>query len=379
MTSQFRFAVLSDPHIACPETMRDASQRFHLVEVSIPAIEQVFAELQQLDLDFLLIPGDLTQHGEPQNHAWLAQRLAALPYPAYVVPGNHDVIAATATDHSIDMATFVRLYRKFGYDAVVDAGQGEGDRPYYAQEILPSVWLIGLNSIAFATDGTQHWSGWLDPAQLAWLETTLAQIPAAALTLVMLHHNVLEHLPGQARHKMGKRYMLDNAPELLQVLDAAGVSLIFTGHLHVQDIAQRGNCYEITTGSLVSYPHPYRIVQVLRDGDRPHPTTLQIESRRVQSLPGWENLTARSRAWMAERSPNFMLQFLTAPPLNLSPTVAQTLLPDLRHFWADICAGDAYFDFEQFPDAVRRHLHRFSALDAAGNYQPIDNDAVLRL
>jgi hypothetical protein len=211
------------------------------------------------------------------------------------------------------------------------------------------------------------------------LEATLAQLPASDLKLVMLHHNVLEHLPGQARHKMGKRYMLDNAPELLRVLDAAGVSLMFTGHLHVQDIAQRGNSYEMTTGSLVSYPHPYRIVQVSRAGDRPQSTTLRIESRRVQSLPGWENLSERSREWMGERSPSFMQQLLTAPPLSLAPAEAQALLPELRNFWSDICAGDACFNFEHFPEAVRRHLHRFSALDAEGNYQPIDNNAVLKI
>ncbi|WP_225913889.1 metallophosphoesterase [Leptolyngbya ohadii] len=59
-----------------------------LQRVSIPAIEQALDHLTQLDLDFLLLPGDLTQHGEPENHAWLADRLSCLPFPAYVIPGN---------------------------------------------------------------------------------------------------------------------------------------------------------------------------------------------------------------------------------------------------------------------------------------------------
>lgn len=377
MTSSFRFAILSDPHIALPETIWDSSNRFHLVEISIPAIEQVLAELSELDLDFLLIPGDLTQHGERKNHLWLADRLSALPYPAYVVPGNHDVIAATGTETCIDMADFVKLYQKFGY-GVETHGFGGGDRPYYAQEVLPAVWLIGLNSIAFEEDGTQHWSGLLDGEQLLWLEATLAQIPDDALTMVMVHHNVLEHLPGQSHHRMGKRYMLDNAPALVQSLQVAGASLIFTGHLHVQDIARWGHLYEITTGSLVSYPHPYRIVQVLRDGDRPRAATLRVESRRVQSLPGWEDLSQRSREWMGDRSPGFMLQFLTSPPINLSSQLAQEFLPDLRNFWADIAAGDAHFTFEHLPQELRGYLYRFSALDAEGNYHPIDNNAVLK-
>ncbi|MEO1208949.1 MAG: metallophosphoesterase [Cyanobacteria bacterium J06638_20] len=378
MTSRFRFAILTDPHIALPETIWQSPKRFHLVEISIPAIEQVLADLNELDLDFLLIPGDLTQHGERQNHCWLADRLATLPYPAYVVPGNHDVIAATATDPHIDMSEFVSLYQKFGYGDI-KTGWGGGDRPYYAQEILPSVWLIGLNSIAFDDDGKQHWSGWLDAEQFAWLETTLAQIPKEALTLVMVHHNVLEHLPGQSRHRMGKRYMLENAPALLELLATTNVSLLFTGHLHVQDIARRGRLYEITTGSLVGYPHPYRIVQVLQDSDRPQSATLQIESRWVKSLPGWEDLSQRSRDWMSERSPGFMMQFLTAPPISLSPNAAQDFLPDLRNFWADISAGDARFTFEHLPPKICHYLQRFSALDEKGNYNPIDNNAVLKI
>ena len=56
MKLNFRFAIVSDLHIALPETIWDHPSRFHLVEVSIPAFDSVLAHLTQLDLDFLLIP-----------------------------------------------------------------------------------------------------------------------------------------------------------------------------------------------------------------------------------------------------------------------------------------------------------------------------------
>ncbi len=59
----FRFAIISDPHIAVPQTIQHHSHRFHLVEVSILALEKVLNHLEQLNLDFLLLPGDLTQDG----------------------------------------------------------------------------------------------------------------------------------------------------------------------------------------------------------------------------------------------------------------------------------------------------------------------------
>ncbi|HEY9749961.1 MAG TPA: metallophosphoesterase, partial [Allocoleopsis sp.] len=133
MSLQFRFAVVSDLHLALPHTIWDHPNRFHLVEVSIPAFEIILKHLEQLNLDFLLIPGDLTQHGEPENHTWLAERLAQLPFPTYVVPGNHDVPVPLTDGTSIGWADFPTYYRKFGY---TDASQ-----MYYTCQLLPGVRL----------------------------------------------------------------------------------------------------------------------------------------------------------------------------------------------------------------------------------------------
>src|ERR687886_1261514 len=115
MSLDFRFAVVSDLHIGLPHTIWNHPSRFHLVEVSIPALELILEHLKQQEIDFLLLPGDLTQHGEPDNHAWLQQRLAQLPFPAYVVPGNHDVPVVMANEQSIAVCDFPHYYRKCGY------------------------------------------------------------------------------------------------------------------------------------------------------------------------------------------------------------------------------------------------------------------------
>ncbi|MCU0525334.1 MAG: metallophosphoesterase [Elainella sp. Prado103] len=374
MTLQFRFAVISDPHIALPETIWDHPNRFHLVEVSIPAIESIFAHLNQLDLDFLLLPGDLTQHGEPENHTWLAQRLAQLPYPAYVIPGNHDVVTREASDRSIGLMDFPQYYQKFGYQDGVD--------PYYTCSILPGLRLIGLNSNGFDAEGNQLRSGYLDSRQLAWLQQILADASEETI-LVMLHHNVLEHLPGQQQSPLGSRYMLQNNAELLAILRQAGVELLFTGHLHVQDVAythglhEITRLYEITTGSLVSYPHPYRILELHQD--RQGHRWLRMESHWIQQVPGWNNLQHYSRQWMGDRSISFIVKLLTQSPLALLPEEALEIAPDLRDFWADIAYGDQQFHFPHLPQRVQRFLSGFSAVDAQGAPQTIDNAAVLSL
>jgi DNA repair exonuclease SbcCD nuclease subunit len=393
MALSFRFAIASDLHIALPHTVPDHATRFHRTELSIPIFEQVLEYFSQLDLDFLLIPGDLTQDGEPENHQWLSNRLADLPYPVYVVPGNHDFLERDGCDRSIAAAEFPRLYAKFGY--------GERKQLYYSCTPVPGVRLIGLNSIFFDEQGQQLHAGRLDNEQLTWLTDTL-EMATGDLVMVMVHHNVIEHLPGQSRSSLGRRYMLENASDLIEILQRHGVQLIFTGHLHVQDVASvtnsppsrplgadrdgsskeedRERLYDITTGSLVTYPHPFRILHFYQgDGQNDdiqgdaHQRYLQFETKRVQSAPGWGDLQTQSREFMAERSHRFMIRLLTDPPLSLPDTEAQRLAPDLRYFWADITDGDAQFEFPHFPPAVQQHFARFSATT------PIDNNATLRL
>jgi len=45
------------------------------------------------------------------------------------------------------------------------------------------------------------------------------------LVLVMVHHNVVEHLPEQSRHELGRRYMLENAPELWLLATSGAASV----------------------------------------------------------------------------------------------------------------------------------------------------------
>lgn len=365
-----RFAVVSDLHIALPHTVWDSPARFHLVEVSIPAFEQILEHLAQVDIDFLLLPGDLVQHGERENHEWLVNRLGQLPYPVYVVPGNHDVVRYWGCDLTVSLDEFVQMYQSFGYT--------DPEHPYYHHQILDGLRIIGLNSNGFKPDGDPLYTGWLDPEQLEWLDQQLAQIAEQPdqLTLIMLHHNVLEHLPRQSQSPMGQRYMVKNASDLTQRLQTANIPLMFTGHLHVQDVAQAQQLHEVTTGSLVSYPHPYRICE-LSTTDVAH--RLDIRSHRIEAVPDWPTLQATSQAWMGERSFPFIVKLLTSAPLNLAPDEAEQYAPILQDFWAGIANGDTQFNYPQLPIKVQRYLQAFSATTTDDHPHGIDNNATLWL
>ncbi|MGC1305854.1 MAG: metallophosphoesterase [Phormidesmis sp.] len=373
MELNFKFAIVSDLHIALPHTIWEAPNRFHLVEVSIPAFEQILAQLVQDRPDFLLLPGDLVQHGERENHQWMADKLAQLPFPTYVVPGNHDVVSqwgsspGSNTDR-ISLADFPKIYQSFGYD--------DSQQLYYQKEILPNVHLIGLNSNAFDEAGEQVGTGLIDDEQLAWLDRQLATL-SGKFVMVMVHHNVLEHLPGQSRTKLGQRYMICNAPQLVNRLQTARVPVAFTGHLHVQDIAQADDFYAITTGSLVSYPHPYRLMSLSTDERGQH--QLRVVSKRIGSVPEWPTLQQTSKAWMGDRSFPFILKLLMDPPLSLSLRQAKTYAPHIKDFWATVAAGDAIFDYPQLPSAAQAYFRQYNATCPDGLPRLIDNDATLTL
>ncbi len=366
MAYKFRFAIVSDLHIALPHTIWQHPSRFHWVEVSIHALESVLEHLTQLELDFLLIPGDLTQHGEAENHSWLSERLSKLPFPVYVVPGNHDVPVLRADSQSISFRDFPYYYRKFGYN--------QPEQSYYICELMPTVKLIGLNSNSFDYEGKLL--GRLDQHQLEWLKGVLANT-GDDLVLVMVHHNVIEHLPNQSQHPMVQNYILQNASELLQVLARHGVKLIFTGHLHVQDVAQSHGIYEITTGSLVSYPHPYRILEFHQDNYGRE--WLQFLSYRVESLPEFPNFQHSSREWMRDRSLPFLVRFLSLPPFNLSPLQAEELAPSFKDFWATVACGDALLDYPEFSTHLRQCFQRYGAISSSGIPTLIDNHSTLLL
>ena len=388
MSLNFRFAIATDLHIGLPHTIPEHPMRFHRIEISISNFQYVIDQLSQLDVDFLLIPGDLTQNGEFENHEWLSQALAQLPFPAYVIPGNHDALEQQPTETSIGIDAFPQYYEKYGYgqnevEQRQDNQQGPvGDlkqaerQLYYTCCPLPGLRLIGLNSIAYEEDGKQHYNGYIDKRQLEWLKQVLAESKAKAgareQVFVMVHHNVLEHLPNQATSKLGRRYMLENAAALIEILQEAGVQLVFTGHLHVQDIAHhpQANLFDITTGSLVSYPHPYRICRY-RQNDQGH-AQLMIESNRITAAPGWPDLQAMSRDFVQEHSLRFIRRLLTDPPLNLSDEEVDPLLPHLRNFWTDIADGDAQFDFPQLPAPVQAFFQAFSAQHQWDNHAILD-------
>lgn len=83
--------------------------------------------------------------------------------------------------------------------------------------------------------------------------------------MVLEHQGVIPHFSQEPA--VMKDYLVDNYETVRETYGDSGVSCVFTGHMHANDIAEyttaQGNkVYDIETGSLVTYPSLFRSVTI---------------------------------------------------------------------------------------------------------------------
>jgi hypothetical protein len=122
---------------------------------------------------------------------------------------------------------------------------------------------------------------------LNWILEKLREAEAQDKKVIgMIHHGVLEHFTGQSVATPGAEYVIENWESVSETLTKAGLNLVFTGHYHAQDITSKSwevngealTLTDVETGSLVTYPNPYRMVTLDTDG------TIRIESSYVTDV-----------------------------------------------------------------------------------------------
>ena len=129
--------------------------------------------------ELIVASGDLTHRGRPEQHDRAARFLRERNTPLFTVPGNHDIPYTP-------IARFTRTWRQF-------ERHWETTEPVYRSQALH---VVGLNSVR----PWLHQSGRLGHAQLERAAGLLAEAPATALRVVVLHHHLLG-APWRSRKK----------------------------------------------------------------------------------------------------------------------------------------------------------------------------------
>ena len=317
--------VASDIHTMAPSLVESKGSAFdnyeksdlRMIAQSAEILDALVEQALKLQPAAVLITGDLTKDGELESHQYVVSKLNRLQVQGIkvlVIPGNHDISNpnAKAFDgdktrpaETIDRDTFTQLYADFGY--AYDS-QYDPNSLSYVTEVLPGLVLIAIDSNRdeenlLTTRGdsinSYHNGGRIKPETMQWIAEQAAQARAEDKQVIaMMHHHAVQHIDKE--QTLMPNYIVANATDVREQLMDAGIHLILTGHLHVNDIALNHNraatdsIYEIATGSAITYPFAYRLLTPSKDLK-----SMKVETDYITSTPSCRNLKELGRSKLA--------------------------------------------------------------------------------
>jgi hypothetical protein len=257
-------AVFSDPHLSTDE--EGSWKVYHRTEARLRA---AVADANAQEVDGVVIAGDLTKDGHPEEFDRVAEILADSDAPVLAVPGNHDVPKAFDDHETPPVSAFAD---RFAPDE------------FPLREQLGGVDVLGLNSASAPggeLDATHD--GAISDNQLAWLEATLPETDAP---LVVSHHNLpgLDSCVGETAD--APHPPVGDAPAFVDAL-AGHDALHLSGHVHLPAAISEATTPRNASGerndprandvrglvcpALSSFPQAYTLAEVGPEG-----TTLEL-------------------------------------------------------------------------------------------------------
>nr|WP_221230422.1 metallophosphoesterase [Brevundimonas variabilis] len=177
------------------------------------ACEAALAYAHATPSDLILITGDVTQKGLPEEFEAAGRWIRAMPEPRFVIVGNHDVPYYDA---------FARVFEPWkAFETAT------GHPAHDGQFIGDSVMVRGVTT-ARGWQARANWSkGVIDLDQTRRAAEALRQAPIGTLRVLACHHPLVEMVgtPMTGDVKRGDEAAL--------IFAEAGVDLIMTGHVHV--------------------------------------------------------------------------------------------------------------------------------------------------
>lgn len=204
----------------------------HFGAVTPGLVEPLLAQIHALKPDLTVISGDLTQSARTVEFQAAGAFIARLPRPHLVVPGNHDL-----ANWRLPERLFFPWHKWLKY-----IGR-ELDPVVQGKDFL----AIGLNT-ARQLSRTLDWSrGRINARQLALIEAQAAASPVEQLRVLVTHHPF--SLIEDARH----RGLIGRLKMAWPRLQAVGIDLVLSGHLHLAYAIVRDGTIIAHAGSGISH------------------------------------------------------------------------------------------------------------------------------
>src|ERR1043165_4368332 len=241
-----RIALVSDTHTTRGTNEEQPRYRARL--------DKVMAAVNEAKVDLVLIAGDLTQDGKPEELADFKQQIGGFAAPVWFVPGNHDIgnklIQGKGNETGLTPFRVARFEMRMG--------------PSFFARMRAGVRVIGLNSPIFGSRFPREDSMW------RFLEKELRN-PSRLPTVVFMHYPPFTKKPEEP----SEYWNIEPEPRqrLLKLLREGGVRTVLSGHLHRPLTNRNGGILFVTTGP-VSFglpagkqPQGWTLVSVPEHGD----------------------------------------------------------------------------------------------------------------
>ncbi|MBO0439890.1 metallophosphoesterase [Candidatus Enterococcus ikei] len=277
------FWVVSDPHYI-DKSLTDSGLAFKKIKQTAAGKEldyqkeswQAFINkaIEQKP-DMLIITGDLTLNGEKVSAEKLAELLKQLTNKGinvFVIPGNHDVNDGWARKfveekqektEAISIADFKEIFADFGYQ---NATNYDKHSLSYSVAVNPKYNFLFLDSNIYPEDNQPQTrpatGGTIRGKTMKWVKKQLEKAKQEKKkTLVFVHHNIYAH-----NKLLSSGFVLNNADDFKQVLADYQVPIVFSGHIHAQDIMtetiNNQPLTEIVSSSFSIAPQGYGVVKL---------------------------------------------------------------------------------------------------------------------
>jgi len=283
------FATMNDVHIGCDEVglIEGGGEAFTWPDPANPhytfALESAVSEINALNVDLVLVKGDLTCGYTEAEFIAAREILDGLTCPYYPLRGNHDRVGDNPDDYYL---------RVFG-DLL------PGGRSHFGLE------RQGLRFLCLDSSNLETGEPSLSTDQVDWLADEMQQ-SAGSPVMIFLHHAVIGAPFGL--------YSEDRNAFLDATAGHDNLVGVFCGHSHrdsITTMAQLGDTPLVETAATLHYPSGFNVCRVYDGG------YMQVAHRlHGPSCLEWNEMTrglyaglAEDVLWLAASERNFVYHY----------------------------------------------------------------------